>query len=479
MPEFLHIAWATFLIILFFGGSIFVHEFGHYIAARRRGLKVDRFSIGFGPRLFSWNRDGVEWCVSLFPLGGYVALPQLANLEGLEGDYKSDPKKLPPISYTDTLVVAVMGVVFNIIFAFALATILWGVGRPSTDSQQTTVVGTVLEKITDAKGTEVTGPGLSAGIQSGDKILSIDGVQVKNWRDVKQFIVTGLGRDAKHQPSLTMVVRREGNTVTLSAQPILSGPEKLRSLGLLPQEDLFVGQIFKDSPAQRTGVKTGDQILSINTHPIRTYYDYDKLLRENGLNPLQLKILRDKIEQTFTIAPRKVKISQDGQEQALLGFSLEPKIITVYQNPIEQIVGAASLTWRTLTTLVHPDSDIKLSHLSGPPGIAWAIYRLSTDFRQVLSFIVLINVNLAILNLLPLPVLDGGHIVLATINKFRRKPLPVTYIIVLQNIFTVALLGLMIYVIFFSDVPRLGREWKDVMQERKESKLMITPDFSK
>jgi regulator of sigma E protease len=524
MPEFLHIVWSVFLIVLFFGGSIFVHEYGHYLAARKRGLQVDRFSIGFGPTLWTWkDKGGVEWCVSLFPLGGYVALPQLADLEGIEGEYKTDPKSLPKISYADTLIVAVMGVVFNMIFAFALATILWGVGRPTTDSQQTTTVGSVLEKIEDTNGKEIPCPAVEAGIKPGDKILSIDGIKVFNWKDIKQFIVTSVGRGANHEPSLTLQVERAGRTLTLIVRPVLSGPEKLRSLGILPQEELYIGQIFPYSPAAKAGLKSGDQITAINGKAVMSYYDYDAAMEATGKKPLTLTVRRQtqlnkahptplssgeennigaspqtpasqseaskvrdaqRLDQpqfseiTFSMTPQEVKVGKDGTKQPLLGFVIEPKTIIVYQNPVDQIVDAATLTWRTLATLVHPDSDINLTHLSGPPGIAWFIYRLSTDVRQVLSFIVLINVNLAILNLLPLPVLDGGHIALATVNRIRNKSLSPRFVAGLQNVFTVLLLCLMTYVIFFADVPRLKREWAEQQAEKKQEQNMITPDFS-
>ena len=110
------------LLALFFGGSIFVHELGHFLAARKRGLKIERFSIGFGPRLFGWTgKDGVDYRVSIIPLGGYVALPQLADMEGIEGASSEEAEKLPKISYADKMIVSVMGAVFNVIFAFVLA----------------------------------------------------------------------------------------------------------------------------------------------------------------------------------------------------------------------------------------------------------------------------------------------------------------------------------------------------------------------
>ena len=168
--------WAIFLVILFFGGSIFIHELGHFLAARRRGLKVERFSIGFGPKIFGWKKDGVDYRVSLFPLGGYVALPQLADMNAIEGKPEPGVKQLPPISYTDKMIVSVMGAVFNLIFAFILATILWGVGQPSSKEQLTTTIGYVSQSINIDPETKVPGPGFVAGLHPGDKVLAVDDV---------------------------------------------------------------------------------------------------------------------------------------------------------------------------------------------------------------------------------------------------------------------------------------------------------------
>ena len=123
--------WAVFLIILFFGGSILVHELGHFLIARRRGVRVERFSIGFGPKIYAWRgKDGVEYRLSWLPLGGYVALPQLADLRGIEGESDVDAAQLPPVSYASKMLVFVAGAAFNVLFAFLLATIIWRAGRP-------------------------------------------------------------------------------------------------------------------------------------------------------------------------------------------------------------------------------------------------------------------------------------------------------------------------------------------------------------
>ena len=145
--------WSIFLIVVFFGGSIFVHELGHFLAARRRGVKVTRFSIGFGPAIWKWTgQDGVEYRLSWIPLGGYVALPQLADMAALEGE-SEQTEPLPPISYGTRMIVFAAGAFFNVLFAFVLATILWGVGQPTSEELSTTRIGYIARTITLSDGT--------------------------------------------------------------------------------------------------------------------------------------------------------------------------------------------------------------------------------------------------------------------------------------------------------------------------------------
>src|ERR1035437_11155316 len=180
MPDFLTSLlgnlWSIFLIILFFGGAIFVHELGHFLAARRRGLKVDRFSIGFGPALWrKIGKDGCEYRISMLPLGGYVALPQLADLSAIEGESDTDVAKLPPISYATKMIVFVAGAVFNVLFAFCLACVLWVVGQQTSEDLSTTRIGYITDTIALPDGKAVTSPAREAGLQVGDTIRAIDG----------------------------------------------------------------------------------------------------------------------------------------------------------------------------------------------------------------------------------------------------------------------------------------------------------------
>lgn len=172
MSEFADIfsnTWAFVLVLLFFGGSIFVHEFGHFLAARLRGLKVTRFSIGFGPRIFSWRgKDGCQYILSLLPFGGYVALPQLADMGAIEGgDGEEETKNLPKASCADKVIVSAAGAFFNVLFAAVLAAVIWGVGITKSAALETTVVGYVPENITDVHGTKFKSPAKSAGLAAG------------------------------------------------------------------------------------------------------------------------------------------------------------------------------------------------------------------------------------------------------------------------------------------------------------------------
>ena len=191
--------WSIFLVVVFFGGSIFVHELGHFLAARRRGVHVERFSIGFGPAIWSYRaKDGVEYRIAWFPLGGYVLLPQLADLGAIEGESTADVAKLPPISYSTKMIVFVAGAAFNVLFAFALACIITAIGVPESSMTATTRVGYVAKTLEGPDGTKTPSPALTAGFRAGDIVRAIDGKPVADWQDLMQTLITTTGRAAAH-----------------------------------------------------------------------------------------------------------------------------------------------------------------------------------------------------------------------------------------------------------------------------------------
>ncbi len=556
--------WAIFWMIAFFGGSIFIHELGHFLMAKKRGLQVPKFSIGFGPKLFSWKRGGTEYCISLLPLGGYVALPEMGETPILEGKYSNNLKKL---SFLDKFLVAVMGAVFNLLFAFVLACILWICGLRVPEEDYTTTIGYILKEH-EGKPT----PAIQAGLRQGDKILSIDDITVKNFSDIEKTIILGKGRNTNNQPQSKIVYTRNGeiytthlNLIMLKTNP-LTGDE-IRFSGILyPKQKLYIENFEPNSPAEKNGLKIGDQILKLNGQELFSFMDLREYLQKNdpkqvtitvlrgdktfdiicetqnvanyrswlhygtkeqfidfyqqqstikilevhgqhfnaipskgkviscnGTNinhlehlhlllsqctdrTLMLEIEHNKNKQLIVVPHKKVSLEFHPEERVTrLGILFGQRYILKHENPFIQFKQAIQSTVETLSCLINKNSDIKMQHLMGAPGIMRLLHRFSTDdFRRLLWFIVLLNINLAILNLLPIPVLDGGHILFAFIEKIFRKPIPFFWINIIQNIFVILFLGLMLYVTFF-DIRRWQGDIETNTTQKRLQKLLIIP----
>ncbi len=443
------------MIAVFFGGSIFVHELGHFWAARRRGVKVERFSIGFGPAIFKWRgKDGVEYRLSWLPLGGYVALPQLADMRGLEGAPSEDPTALPSPNYATRMIVFSAGAAMNILFAFALATILWKVGFPAYADTQRAKIGHVMSEITLPDGRKQISPAAAAGLRTGDTILEVDGHAVKTWDDMRQYLFTGDGRADDGSPRTVLTVLRGDQTLIMEARPVLAGDERMRMLGVSPYESLKIAQVEPGSLAEQAGLRAGDRLVELDGVALTSGQLYVQGLRDSRAREAELLVERDGAPVALKLAPRP-----EAKEPADLGAVFDAERILVYRTPWEQVAGNARMTFRTLWSLLNRNSDVGLSQLSGPVGIA-RIFHLTAqeDVRLVLWFTILVNVNLAIFNLLPLPVLDGGHMLFATLGKLRGRALPTGFIQSAQTGFAVLLFSMMMYVTFFGDLRRILRE---------------------
>lgn len=475
LPTLLSNVWSIFLVVLFFGGSIFVHELGHFLLARRRGVHVERFSIGFGPAIFSWRgRDGVEYRLSWIPLGGYVLLPQLADLGAVEGKSEVNVDILPPISYLTRMLVFVAGAAFNILFAFVLAVIVWIAGQPTFSVLATTQIGNVVPTVTLADGKVVPNPAAEAGLKAGDKVKSIDGQAVNDFEDIINAVVLGSGRTSDDRRVSNFVVEREGREVPITVHPLLLGDEQIRVAGVEPAEDLTADEVVPGSPAEKAGVQPGDQILAVDDQPLFQRTSLADHLAKHPDRPSRFRFQRGTEQVTLAIQPRLETDpnAPDRPPVARIGLRYREHIIVLHPTPWAQLSGNVRMTFRTLGALLSPTSDVGASKLSGPIGIARALHQQAQwDIRRVLWFTILVNVNLAIFNLLPIPVLDGGQMLFATINRLRRRDLPVSFIMATQSAFLVLIFSLIIYVSFF-DV----RRWKrDVEMDRTESAAQPPP----
>ena len=445
--------WVFFLVVLLFGGSIFVHELGHFLAARSRGAHVERFSIGFGPPIFKWRaKDGVEYRVSWFPLGGYVLLPQLADLGAIEGESEADVSKLPPVGYATKMIVFVAGATFNILFAFFLACIVWIIGQPTAASSSTTIAE-VVPTIKDVNGTDVVSPAVKAGLQPGDVILAVDGEPVTTFGDIVEHLALGSGWNKEGQRQTVFQIRRGTETIDVTILPVISGNEKVRMVGFSPVGQVFVGETAPNSPATKAGFQPEDQIVAINGKSTLTASQLFDAMRKGFGQPMQITVMRQGRNVVVPVAAG-ASVAELGLTGLNSGFTL------IHPNPFQQIYDCVVKTFRTLWALINPRSDINASHLQGPIGIIDNFVAVSrAGLPLALWFTILVNVNLAVFNLLPIPVLDGGQMLFATIGRLRGRPLPVSFIMTAQSVFLVLLFSMVLYVSVF-DVRRIVRDVK-------------------
>jgi len=469
MPEFLssllHNVWAIFLIVLFFGGSIFVHELGHFLAARRRRVKVTRFSIGFGPAIWSHlGKDGVEYRLSWIPLGGYVALPQLADMPALEGE--SEPaESLPPVSYSSRMLVLVAGACFNVLFAFLLATILWLSGRPEAENVTSTRIGYVADKISLLDGKEVDSPAKTAGLHEGDLITAIDGTPVKSWIDVLNAIVLSTVTDDKGERLAIFTVNRDGQSMDFRVYPRRTGDENVRKVGIDAAFELIIGKVAPGSAAEKTGFLAEDRIVMLDGQPVMGLSALFTRLQAVTADKCTIGVVRNGAPAQLTIP-----VNPKSRFAAIQGIELRANWRLLYQNPFEQISQILANSFRTLKALLLPQGDVGLSNVSGFVGITqgfWEALNSEYPAHFVIWFAVMVNVSLAFFNLLPIPVLDGGHMLFATIGKLRGKALPFNFIAVTQSVFVVLLLTMMVYVTVFGDIRRIVRDRKAEAQARE------------
>ena len=455
LPFLLSNVWSIFLIVLFFGGSIFVHELGHYLAARARGVHVEVFSIGFGPPIFSWKAsDGTRYQIAWFPLGGYVLLPQIADLGPVEGESTVDAADLPPVTYGTKVLVFVAGASFNILFAFMLACIVWRVGQPENNESESTQIGYVTRTIDLADGSKAVSPALEGGLKVGDTIKAIDGSPVANWDDINETLSMGSGRDASGARNAVFSIVRNGVPMEITVHPRLSGDERWRRVGIMPGYDLNVHSVEPNSAAARAGLEPGDRIVDIDGSPIMNANGLGDELALDPSAPAHLGVIRNGRTLDLVIPPRTASL-QMGDIEFSAGYHM------THPSPFEQIAQPFVMTLRTVWGLVNPRSDIGLSKVSGPVGIVHIFHAAAeAGIRAVLRITILINVNLAILNLLPVPVLDGGQIVFATIGKLRGRALPPNFIMTAQSVFMVLLLSMVVYISIF-DVRRWSRDARE------------------
>lgn len=456
LQTILNVALLVFVVVMLFNIIIFVHELGHFLAGKWRGLQIDRFQIWFGKPIWKKEYKGVQYGLGWIPAGGFVALPQMAPMEAIEGGDK-DRKPLPPITPLDKIIVAFAGPLFSILLALVAGLIVWGVGKPK-DFVPSMVVGYVEESKQAEK----------AGIRLGDKILEINGEPVNGFAgsldSITERIVLSSGDEIK------FTVQRPGVEEPIVLTSGFDRPKSrwfqrsgLRQVGLGPAGPAIVAGVVKNSPADKVGLVKGDQILKIDGERLYSNIQLTQYLKKKDFKPVVLEVKKNSGE-AINVEVTPVKPMPPTDRDPMLGISWninsDVDVRIVHPNPLTQVADSLKMMWVTITSVVDPGSSIGVDHLSGPVGIGQMLYSLlqtEDGWRRILGFLVLFNVNLAVLNMLPFPVLDGGHITMAILEKIFGKPMQMKTMEVIQTACAMALISLMLYVTSKDIGDKFGR----------------------
>ncbi len=441
-----------FALIVVLGVLIFFHEFGHFLLARFFGVGVERFSLGFGPRLFGFKRGRTDYRVSAVPLGGYV------KMVGEDPD-EEIPEDDIPESFThqpaiNRILIVVAGPVFNFLLPVI---IFYGLFQIQGVRTLEPVIGQP----------EPGSPAQAAGLRAGDRITAIDEIPVNSFEQLREVIEAGNGRP------LSLFVSRDGDALTFSLRPEMAtrpndfGEDiEAYSIGVFPLLLTVVGGLQPGGPAAAAGLKIGDRIVAIDGRPIQSWGQMTDIIENSQGRPLEMMVARDGGKVTFTVTPvrREMKTGDgDEAERYIIGISNAWDFAVQYERfgPIETMRRSLAETWRFVRLTIigigkmFSGSLSVKENLGGPIMIAQlAGESAKQGTYSFFSFMAIISITLAILNLLPIPVLDGGHLMFYTIEIIRRRPVDLKTREIAQQVGMIFLICLMALV-FYNDIARL------------------------
>jgi len=434
--------------IVVLGILIFVHELGHFLVAKRSGVGVLKFSLGFGPKLLGVKRGETEYLVSALPLGGYVKM--IGEDPADESVEAADPSR----SFSKKSV----GTRARIILAGPLANLLlpvlifWGVFAIAGQPYFLPIVGTP----------DPGSPAALAGLLAKDRVQAVDGVRVERWTDVEAAVQASAGRP------LTFTLARDGRTLDLRLTPravqtrdVFGQEQSAWDVGLHPLLSTRIGQVLPGHVAEQAGLKSGDRIVALNGSPVAEWDQLAKFIHGSPGKPVRLTVERAGRRFDVEVRPRPTKQPTGSGEEEIGLIGIGPAAESHYQrlNPVAALAAGVQKT-ADLTVLI-VQGFVKLIQAKISPktiGGPILIGQMAGEVVQrgpveLLSFTALLSINLAILNLLPIPVLDGGHLLFSLIEWLRGKPVSLRKREIAQQVGMVLLVGLMIFA-FYNDITR-------------------------
>lgn len=421
---------------------VFIHELGHFLVAKKYGVRVKVFSIGFGKRLFTIRRGETEYCISMIPFGGYVAMagenPAEENSGPQEGDFNIQPIRV-------RAAIAFGGPAVNIIFAFLTlwALYMYGVSEPVEDRL---VVGVI----------EESSPAELAGILKGDTIIAVDGQPARGWQKFRETIGISLGAPVPLQ------VLRNSDTLNIAVVPTEFRDMGVGHAGLHPRHRVVIPVSPEEGrPAHTAGLRKGDTILQVDGRYVSSYDDVAGTVNAAKGTPVRFLIERSGDTLSFELTPEFHAEENRWMVGVLMGLHSTEGFRIVRRNPIEAFVKAGSSSVDMATSIFRYlgrmiEGQIKMKALSGPVGIV-PIIGLSwmESFGRVLMILALISMNLGVMNLLPLAITDGGLLMFLGLEALRGKPLSRKVQARIQQIATLLFITLFLY-ITTQDLSRFG-----------------------
>jgi regulator of sigma E protease len=433
-------------MLVLFSLSIFVHELGHFLAARALGMVADVFSIGMGKAIWKRKAGDTTWQIGWLPFGGFVALPQMdpnSFLEGQSEEGRETPRVLPRVAPWKKIIVSVAGAAGNLVFAFLLATVVWVVGKPSSLQEQNSIVGYIA----------TNSPALAMGLAVGDEIVSVNGQLVHNWSDILN--TTALA------PSHAVVLRTrtsggDEREISLETEKASVGVWMLP--GIEGMDPCHVASVYPHSGAAAAGLLPGDQILRFNGQNVFSRAHLSQMVEAAAGTPGIVEFRRG--EDIFS-APVESRYDE-GLQRHLMGITfntladLDFRTLS-HPTPWAQVRSYATAIFSFLRALATPaTSGAAASAVGGPVLILLMLWlMLKASFILGIGFTVFLNVNLAIINLLPLPILDGGHVVMNAWEWVTGRPASPRIVNVLANVFAVLFIALFLLLTFRDSVQHL------------------------
>jgi regulator of sigma E protease len=418
------------------GFIIVIHELGHFLVAKFFKIKVETFSVGFGPRLFGFRKGETDYRISAFPLGGYVKMAgdtPSDSLTGEEYEFLSKPK-------WQRFFVAVAGPAMNIFLAVFLIAGLYMYG---TDVPEFLVGQAVVNVV------EPGSPAERAGVKPGDQIASFDGRDKPDWQAVQNTIITSPGRE------LPLTVERGGQRLDLTLIPQKKGREEAGDAGMFPSYRLLVQDVQADSPAMAAGLRPGDEIVRANGVDVGSAgRTLQQIIQQIPEATFPITIRRDGQDMDVNVTP----MMQDGRR--MIGIVQQYPTVHIKLGPLDALVKSvesnkenAVLIFQVLGRLVKREASVK--QLDGPISIiGYSGQAYQAGFTTLFTFMALISLNLGILNLLPIPILDGGVILLLLIESLLGRDLSLRMKERIVQASVVFILMLMV-IVLYNDVVKL------------------------